>query len=166
MIRLMEISDLDIVGQIVNSDWKNVYSSYINNELLSIEGCKKRKKEIEMELLSGSLTNYVYEDAGIVKALLTFGKTADSDKSGAFEIWRIYVLQDFQGEGIGRSLLKFAEEQAVFSGFKEIVIWAFKENTKAVAFYKHYGYIEDKIMNLGEPYCTEGVRFCKIMKCV
>ena len=27
MIRLMEIGDLDIVGEIVNGDWKNIYSS-------------------------------------------------------------------------------------------------------------------------------------------
>ncbi len=44
MIRLMEIGDLDIVGEIVNGDWKNIYSSYINPDLLSLEGCKKRKK--------------------------------------------------------------------------------------------------------------------------
>ena len=43
MIRLMEIGDLDIVGEIVNGDWKNIYSSYINPDLLSLEGCKKRK---------------------------------------------------------------------------------------------------------------------------
>ena len=60
MIRLMEIGDLDIVGEIVNGDWKNIYSSYINPDLLSLEGCKKRKKEIEAELLSGSLANYIY----------------------------------------------------------------------------------------------------------
>lgn len=148
MIRLMEIGDLDIVGEIVNGDWKNIYSSYINPDLLSLEGCKKRKKEIEAELLSGSLANYIYEDDGIVKALLTFGQTADSDKSGAFEIWRIYVSQDFQGVGIGKSLLTFAEKQAMLSGFQEIIIWAFKENFKAVSFYKHNGYVEDKVMNL------------------
>lgn len=65
MIRLMEIGDLDIVGEIVNGDWKNIYSSYINPDLLSLEGCKKRKKEIEAELLSGSLANYIYEDDGM-----------------------------------------------------------------------------------------------------
>lgn len=43
MIRLMEIGDLDIVGEIVNGDWKNIYSSYINPDLLSLEGCKKEK---------------------------------------------------------------------------------------------------------------------------
>ncbi|MCI7181257.1 MAG: GNAT family N-acetyltransferase [Lachnospiraceae bacterium] len=112
-------------------------------------------------MLSGSLANYVYEDDGIVKALLTFGQTADSDKSGAFEIWRIYVSQDFQGVGIGKSLLTFAEKQAMLSGFQEIIIWAFKENFKAVLFYKRNGYVEDKVMNLGDPYCAEGVRFCK-----
>lgn len=163
MIRLMRMDDLDIIGEIVNQNWKNRYSAYVNNKLLSIEGCEKRKKEIESELISGNLMNYVYENAGNVKALLTLGKTSDSDKSGSFEIWRIYVSQDSQGEGIGKILVRFAEEQAWVSGYKEIVIWAFKENSKAVSFYKHYGYVEDKVMDLGEPYCTEGIRFCKMV---
>lgn len=166
MIRLMRMDDLDTVGEIVNQNWKNTYSAYVNNELLSIESCERRKKEIEAELFSGSLMNYIYEDAGMVKALLTFGKTADSDRSGAFEIWRIYVSKNFQGEGIGKSLLEFAEEQAEGSGYKEIVIWAFKENTRAIAFYKHYGYIADKIIDLGEPYCAVGMRFGKKLKYV
>lgn len=121
MIRLMEIGDLDIVGEIVNGDWKNIYSSYINPDLLSLEGCKKRKKEIEAELLSGSLANYIYEDDGIVKALLTFGQTADSDKSGAFEIWRIYVSQDFQGVGIGKSLLTLQKNRQCYLVFKKLL---------------------------------------------
>lgn len=163
MIRLMRMDDLDIIGEIVNRNWENTYSAYVNKELLSIEGCEKRKKEIESELLSGNLMNYVYENDEIVKALLTFGKTADLDKGDAFEIWRIYVSQDSQGEGAGKILVQFAEEQARVSGYKEIVIWAFKENSKAVSFYKHCGYVEDKVMDLGEPYCTEGIRFCKVV---
>lgn len=96
MIRLMEIGDLDIVGEIVNGDWKNIYSSYINPDLLFLEGCKKRKKEIEAELLSGSLANYVYEDDRIVKALLTFEKKllilikVVLLKSGVFMFCRIF----------------------------------------------------------------------------
>lgn len=136
----------------------------LNLDLLSAEGCERRKKKIEAELLSGNLKNYVYEEDGSVKALLTFGETADTDKRGAFEIWRIYVSQDFQGGGIGKTMLEFAEGQAAASGFGEIVIWAFKENTRAAAFYRHNGYVEDKVMDLGEPYRAEGVRFGKRMK--
>lgn len=161
MIRLMRMGDLDNVGEIVNQNWKDTYHAYVNPQLLSDEGCENRKWEIKEELVSGSLTNYVYEDGGNVKALLTIGKTADADTPDAFEIWRIYVSRDSQGKGIGKMLLEFAEGQAVSSGFREIVIWAFKENKKAVSFYKHCGYVEDKEMDLGEPYGAEGVRLCK-----
>lgn len=45
--------------------------------------------------------------------MLSFGDTADVDISEAFEIWRIYVANSFQRRGIGKSLLDFAEQQAV-----------------------------------------------------
>lgn len=163
MIRLMRKDDLDNVGEIVNRNWKDTYCAYVNPQLLSDEGCENRKREIKKELVSGNLANYVYEDGGTVKALLTIGKTADEDKPDAFEIWRIYVSQDVQGRGIGKYLLEFAEGQAAAYGFREIVIWAFKGNEKAVSFYKHYGYTEDKVIDLGEPYGAGGVRFHKVI---
>ena len=68
--------------------------------------------------------------------MLSFGDTADSDMAGAFEIWRIYVASQFQGKGIGKMLMDFAEQKSEEQGYKEIVIWAFKNNHHAVSFYK------------------------------
>ena len=74
---------------------------------------------------------------------------------------RIYVALDFQGKVIGHSLLTFAEQKAKELGYKEIIIWAFKENVHALSFYQKNGYILDKEEYLSEPYLAMGVRLCK-----
>ena len=40
----------------------------------------------------------------------------------------------FQGKGIGRLLLDFAQQKAKEQGYKRIVIWAFRDNYRAVSF--------------------------------
>lgn len=79
----------------------------------------------------------------------------------AFEIWRIYVAPQSQGKGIGKLLLNFAEEQAHRQGYSKIIIWAFKNNYRAVSFYQKNGYCIDKEEYLGKPYFAMGVRLEK-----
>ena len=95
--------------------------------------------------------------------MLSFGDTADADAdmAGAFEIWRIYVASQFQGKGIGKMLMDFAEQEAEEQGSPPIVIWAFKNNHHAVSFYKTRGYRIDKEEYLGEPYLATGIRLKK-----
>lgn len=161
MIRQIQENDFDVVCDIVNKNWKAVYRGYVNPELLNDFGCKKRKCELEQDFLSQRLSEYVYEEQKQVLALLSFGNTEDVDKAGAFEIWRIYVSEVVQGKGIGKKLLDFAEQQAKENDYRESIIWAFKENIRAVSFYQKCGYAIEKEEYLEEPYLSVGVRLSK-----
>ena len=161
MLRKAKESDIDMICRIVNDNWKRVYKGYVNPQLLSDSGCKNRVCELKADILSERLAEYVWEEQNQVVAMLSFGDTEDTDRKGAFEIWRIYVALDFQGKGIGNSLLTFAEQKAKELGYKEIVIWAFKKNVHALSFYQKHGYILDKEEYLSEPYLAMGARLCK-----
>ena len=112
---------------------------------------------------SKRLSEYVWEEQGQILALLSIGDTADIDKKGAFEIWRIYVRPEAQGHNIGSKCILFAEQEAKRQGYQEIVIWAFQENTTAISFYQKNGYVIDKNEYLGEPYLTFGIRLIKTL---
>ncbi len=79
MIRPLEETDSDTVCGIVNENWKNVYSGYVNPLLVNSDGCAARTRRLKTD---------------------------------------------------------FAEQEAEEQGYKEIVIWAFKNNHHAVSFYK------------------------------
>lgn len=110
MIRLLEDKDIAVVCAIVNDNWRNIYTGYVNEELLNDKGCKAREERLKADFLSGRLRNYVYEEEGRVIALLSIGNTEDADKTGAFEVWRIYITKDYQNKGSGRKLIEFAEK--------------------------------------------------------
>lgn len=161
MIRLLEERDFSTVCKIVNDAWKTVYAGYVNEKLLNEQGCIDRESRMKKDFLSGRLSNFVYEYKGQPVALLSIGETADLDKTGAFELWRIYIQENYRNQGIGLQLLKFTEEEAARLGFHEILIWAFRQNYGAITFYKKYGYEFDKEEYLGESYLTYGIRFSK-----
>lgn len=161
MIRLLRESDIEAICNIINDNWKMVYNGYVNEELLSEQGCIERKSRLKQDFLSGRLLNYVYEYDNQPVGILSIGNTADDDKIDAFELWRIYIAERFQGQGIGSLLLSFAEEEAGKLGHQEIVIWAFKKNARAISFYMKHGYTPDKECYLGHPYLTYGTRLCK-----
>ena len=161
MIRLLQNKDIRTVCSIVNKNWKTVYADYLNPELLNTIGCKNRELDLRKDFETHKFSEYVWEEYGQVLALLSIGNTADNDKPGAFEMWRIYIGTQAQGNGIGGELLSFAEQKAKEDGCSEIVIWAFKQNTRTLKFYRKHGYIPDKTEYLGEPYLTDGVRLVK-----
>ena len=161
MIRPLGEKDFDTVCGIVNENWKNVYSGYVNPMLLNPDGCAERTQRLKIDFATHRLSEYVWEEENRVSAMLSFGDTADADMAGAFEIWRIYVASQFQGKGIGGMLIHFAEEKAEEQGYKEIAIWALKSNEYAVSFYQKRGYCVDREKCLNEPYFTMGIRLKK-----
>lgn len=161
MIRPLTAKDYDTVIDIINMNWKRTYANYVSSLLLNEEGCKERADEIRHDFKSRRLSEYVWEEQGRILAVLSIGDTADEDKKDAFEIWRIYVKPDAQGQKIGSQCLDFSEQEAKKRGYQEIVIWAFQGNTKAISFYQKKGYAIDKNEYLGKPYLTVGTRLMK-----
>ncbi|MCX4356922.1 MAG: GNAT family N-acetyltransferase [Oscillospiraceae bacterium] len=74
----------------------------------------------------------------------------------------LYVTENAQGRGIGGELLDYVEKYAVTHGYAKVFIWAFKENTGAVTFYRQHGYIADKEVYLGD-YKAVGIRPAKML---
>ncbi|MDO5521905.1 MAG: GNAT family N-acetyltransferase [bacterium] len=161
MIRKLEVEDIETVCKIVNNNWIRVYQGYVNPVLIDENGCKEREIRLKKDFRSKRLSEYVWEEQGQVVAMLSIGETADTDRIGDFEVWRIYIDSEFQGKGIGSQMLNFAEETAKAKGYSNIVIWAFKNNIPAISFYNKHGYTIEKEEYLGETYQAYGVRLIK-----
>ena len=129
--------------------------------MLFRSGCAERARSLKRDFAARRLEEYVWEEEGRVLGLLSIGDTADRDRPAALEIWRIYLAPAAQGRGIGGRLLAFGERRARELGRREILIWAFRENRRALAFYEKHGYQPDREEYLGPPYLTYGVRLIK-----
>jgi ribosomal protein S18 acetylase RimI-like enzyme len=59
-----------------------------------------------------------------------------------FLIDNVAVDPSYRGMGVGKSLLKFAEEQARLAGFDSIYLYTHEKMTENLALYAKIGYVE------------------------
>ena len=84
----------------------------------------------------------VYRDSNLVGyfKLNENGSQSDIRDNSALEIERIYVLEEFQGQGIGAWMLEQVISMA--RDKKKYYLWlgVWERNTKAIAFYERFGF--------------------------
>jgi ribosomal protein S18 acetylase RimI-like enzyme len=64
----------------------------------------------------------------------------DDDATDAYHLTRLYVEPDRWGEGIGRRLLRWAEDRAAANGAGRLTLGVMAANDRAMGFYEAAGY--------------------------
>ena len=81
------------------------------------------------------------EPAGYLKVNIADAQTEEMG-SESLEIERIYILKDFQSQGLGRVLFDKAMDIADEMQASKIWLGVWEKNDKAIAFYKKLGFSE------------------------
>jgi ribosomal protein S18 acetylase RimI-like enzyme len=63
------------------------------------------------------------------------------DNRKPLELQRIYVMQEYQGFSIGKSLMDQVKSYAREHGYNSIWLQVWQKNTKALKFYQHAGFV-------------------------
>ena len=84
---------------------------------------------------------YEGQEAGFLKVNWGMAQTEQLLPS-AFEIQRLYILQTFQGQGLGKRLFEFALDLAFASGCDWAWLGVWERNLKAQTLYAKYGFVK------------------------
>ena len=69
-----------------------------------------------------------------------FAKTALNPDEGRFYLSSLYVLPEYQGQGIGSRLLRVSEQFALALGLREVWLGVMLQNVAAVDWYRKLGF--------------------------
>ena len=83
----------------------------------------------------------VAKDGDHVIGFVCYGAYQDQTLPQHGEIYALYVLQDYQKQGVGFALMNAAIEK--LQTYSHIALWVLKGNQRAIAFYQQYGFILD-----------------------
>ncbi|HEL1640323.1 TPA: GNAT family N-acetyltransferase [Streptococcus suis] len=84
-----------------------------------------------------------------------YGASSQEDLQEAGELYALYVLADYYGQGIGYQLMQAALGK--LQSYKRISLWVLEGNMRAISFYEKVGFRFDgvsKTVKLGAD-CTE-----------
>jgi GNAT superfamily N-acetyltransferase len=141
-IRFAKIEDAEQLGRIHILTWKSTFVGIVSDEYLeslSLDKVTQRfSEQIQTPLPHSKILVAVdHLDSAIGYSACGPNRLADSFYTG--EVQAFFVLQSWQGKGVGRKLL---EESLLFlkrSEFESVIIWTFEANQSAKAFYRSNG---------------------------
>lgn len=143
-IRAIEIADLPTIFEVRIATWHNPNGAEELRQFgITIESVARMLDE-------GSHRGWLCDIDG-----QTVGFAMGDRTSG--EMWVIAVLKGFEGQGIGRELLKHVDDWPAAGGWSEIWLTTDVDETlRAVGFYRHLGWQDWKFAS-GDRYLRKHV---------
>lgn len=144
MIRKVEKADVEVLAKIAKQTFRETFAHDNTEEQLQEyfeEAYNLRVLSTELEDPDSETYFIMHEEeiAGFLKVNWGNAQT-ERELENAFEIQRLYVLQTYQGFGLGKQLFEFALEHAEKNGFSWAWLGVWEHNTKAQVFYYRYGF--------------------------
>jgi ribosomal protein S18 acetylase RimI-like enzyme len=87
--------------------------------------------------LNSTTSTLVLTVDGVVAGYATYGRARH--KTGAGEIYELYLGPSYQGMGLGMQLFESVRERLDRAGMNGLVVWVLAENTPAITFYRKQG---------------------------
>lgn len=140
IIRPVEEKDLMEVAEICINGWKNAYRGIVDSEYLDSLNVNEKYERFKSNYQEGNFIVAANDDRalGFCRFCDEYRDNPDDDEIDC-ELCALYVSWEERGKGIGTALVNFVKEYFKSIGKNKMIIWCFKENKKAIAFYEKMG---------------------------
>jgi len=134
-----KIEMCDELAKIKKQVWETTYRGIYPESKLNNFNIKKESKKFSDLIQSNILSLYAAIINNKLIGYMAYGKSPRRPNSKSNEIVLLYILKDFQGQGIGRQLFNFAKEKLKQSNANHFIVYCNKYNTPALNFYQKMG---------------------------
>ena len=122
--------------------WRETYPGLMPDSVLAAHTLERCREQSNDRRRANSTNTFVALDRENGDRVVGFGTLSHHARDfvsvpDAGEITALYVLQDFQGQGIGKDLL---EHCLVWLPRPRVALFVLKGNDKAIGFYQHMGF--------------------------
>jgi GNAT superfamily N-acetyltransferase len=148
-IRKARIEDAAQIAYVHTQSWKTSYTSIIADDYLNSLD-EQQKKEQWVQILNNSDADAYVATIGTEVVGLASGGRCRSEGTYRSELYALYILQQYQGLGIGRELFKALAISQKEQGMENMMVWVLRDNP-ARLFYQRMGglYLYDEQVTIG-----------------
>jgi ribosomal protein S18 acetylase RimI-like enzyme len=141
-----ELSDLNLLRDIAIRTFLESFANQNSEEDMELYiehnlSLTKLEKELTDELSIFYIANVKADLVAYLKLNVDTARNITKE-ADSLEIERIYVLNEYKGQGIGKQLLEKAAEMAEKANLNIIWLGVWEKNTEAISFYKKHGFKE------------------------
>ncbi|MFO0998683.1 MAG: GNAT family N-acetyltransferase [Alphaproteobacteria bacterium] len=150
-IRRARAADADAIAEVYVATWRSAYPGMLPDHVLVGMSAPRQASYWQGAITRSDQSVLVAEDeAGSIVGFAAAGPARPIVPRYRGEVFTLYVLQDHQGQGIGRSLLVGAFEALKGRGLAPVIVWVLAANP-ARFFYERLGghRVAERIAPLG-----------------
>jgi GNAT superfamily N-acetyltransferase len=150
IIRPARPEDAAGIAAVQVASWRTTYPGIVPDDYLAGMSVEAGTKRWVDNLATGEVLNYVAEDESGIIGFVSGGKLREPLGEYDAELWAIYLLEEKQGNGVGRRLVQTLAEELLAGGYRSMIVWVLQDNS-AVNFYKRMGAtaVTGKIIMIG-----------------
>ncbi len=143
-IRVATLGDVAEIAEVHVATWQSAYKGLLPDKLLQNLSVENRKRSWQRILNNSPSVPIVAEIENQVVGFSNFGASRDSDAAPTVgEIYAIYLLAAYWGQGIGKALMQTSLRQLATGGFDSTTLWVLKSNQRTIDFYSGMGFSPD-----------------------
>ena len=138
-IRKAKMDDAAGIAKVHVDSWRTTYKGMMPQSFLDRLSYDERTALWEKNMADATNEIYVAENEnGQIIGFVTGGKRAENTEAGATDLTAIYLLEEWQGLGVGKQLLKQIMSCFQEQGFRKVYVDVLAAN-KTRHFYQYYG---------------------------
>lgn len=119
--------------------WNTTYQGIYSDEALKGYDVEKNEKIILQIVNNLEIELYVATDNDTIVGFMTCGKPYKPFRHYEQEVGLLYILKEYQRQGIGAAFLNIARNQVKDAGYEEFMLVVNSKNTNAIKFYLAMG---------------------------
>jgi len=154
IIRPAGVKDAEGIAYVHVTAWQETYRGLMPDSVLDNLSVERRTREWRATLQDEAniyhTTVVAEEDAQII-GFANYGRAREGDLQFRGELFAIYVLKRFQGQGIGRGLIRAAANELLALDVSSMLVWVLSDNPYQ-KFYRRLGgvYVREKPIQFGD----------------
>ena len=134
-VRTASKRDINEVSKLLGVVWHHTYDDIYGAEKVSALTANWHSAAALEKKLNQPTSEFLVADDGNIITGMAFASQIDDRQT---KLHQLYVLPQFQGQGVGKLLLDEIEES--FFETREFILEVEEENTSAINFYKKHGF--------------------------
>lgn len=137
-IRAADLSDAEGIAKVHVDSWRNAYKNIIPEEFLENLSFQSRE-ELWIDIIPKGSAFVAETDEGQIVGFSSCGKERSGNYKGdQGELSSIYILKEFQGQGIGKALFNSVMKELMKLGMNTMLVFVLADN-KSALFYEAMG---------------------------
>ncbi|MFJ7747402.1 GNAT family N-acetyltransferase [Peribacillus sp. NPDC097295] len=139
-IRKASENDITGIAHVHIKSWQSTYKGILPDTYLDSLNLETRKKNWARNLKMLHGATYIAEnDEGHIVGFAAGGpEQTNAHQYFQGEVYAIYLLEEYQRQGIGKKLIKVVVEELIGKQHSNLIIWALKDNPSR-GFYEALG---------------------------